>query len=125
MRRWEAIASYGAGYQPPTDEQLSSHLLVEAVDNIDKELAYLKATVSQYGSTITCNGWSNTSMRPILNMLQVCATGVRFMDFIDASGDTKVCAQCLLRQPTPFAGIQETPVTYRCGLHRRQDRGCC
>ena len=64
----EAVASYGAGYQPPTDEQLSSssHLLVEAVDKVDKERAYLTATISRYGSTITCNGWSNTRMCPLL-----------------------------------------------------------
>eukprot|EP00891_Asterochloris_glomerata_P001746 jgi/Astpho2/1746/fgenesh1_pg.00032_%23_73_t len=67
----DAIASYGAGYQPPSAEQLSLHLLVEAVDNVDKELAYLRATVRQYGSAITCNGWSDTCMRPFLNMLQI------------------------------------------------------
>ena len=108
----EAVASYGAGYQPPTDEELSSHLLVKAVDEVDKELAYLKATISQYGSAITCNG-SDTSKRPILNMLQVCANGVRFLDFIDASKDTKVCVQCLFQTANTFALIHETPVTYR------------
>lgn len=83
----DAIASYGAGYQPPSAEQLSSHLLVEAVDNVDKELAYLRATVRQYGSAINCNGWSDTRMRPFLNMLQVCANGVSFLDSTDASGE--------------------------------------
>ena len=90
----EAVASYGAGYQPPTDKQLRSHLLVEAVNKLDKELTYLDPTIGMYGSTITCNGWSDAQMRPILNMLQVCPSGVRFVDFIDSSGKVKVSAQC-------------------------------
>ena len=97
----EAVASYGAGYQPPTDKQLRSHLLVEAVDKLDKELTYLDPTIGMYGSTITCNGWSDAQMHPILNMLQVCPSGVRFVGlhrlFREGQGESQ-CEAVLISQ---------------------------
>ena len=88
----EAVGSYGPGYQPTSNEQL----LVEAVDQLDKELAYVDPTIQRYGSTIPSYGWSDARMHPILNMLLVSADGVKLLDTIDTSGDTKVCTQCKL-----------------------------
>ena len=85
-----AVASYGAGYQPPSCEKLRSSLLVDAVGHIDKELIKLEVNVEQYGSTITSDGWTDARSRPILNTLQVFANGAKFVDSIDTSGNTKV-----------------------------------
>ena len=88
----EAIGNYGPGYRPPSSELLRTRLLVEAVAKLDKQLASLDPTIERYGSTITSDGWSDARMRPILNMLQVYADGVKFLDSVDTSGNTKVCA---------------------------------
>ena len=37
---------------------------------------------------------ADARMHPILNMLQVFADGVKFLDTVDTSGDKKVCIQC-------------------------------
>ena len=87
----DAAVSYGAAYQPPSEELLRTRLLVDAVGQLDQELGCLDATIEQYGSTIVSDGWSDARMRPILNMLQVSAEGVKFLDAIDTSGKTKVC----------------------------------
>ena len=85
-----AVASAGAGYQPPSCEKLRSSLLVDAVGQVDKELIKLEVNVEQYGSTITSDGWTDARSRPILNTLQVFANGAKFVDSIDTSGNTKV-----------------------------------
>ena len=84
-------AAYGATYQPPSRELLCTRLLVDAVGQLDQELNCLDATIELYGSTIVSNGWSDARMRPILNMLQVCADCVKFLDAIDTLGKIKVC----------------------------------
>ena len=96
----EAIGNYGPGYRPPSSELLRTRLLVESAAKLDKELASLDPTIERYGSTITSDGWSDARMRPILNMLQVYADGVKFMDSVDTSGKTKVCA------PACFGGAR-------------------
>ena len=81
----------GATFQPPSRELLRTRLLVDAVAQLDQELRSLDATIELYGSTIVSDGWSDARMRAILNMLQVTADGVKFLDAIDTSGKTKVC----------------------------------
>lgn len=88
----EAVAAYGSGYQPPGSDQLRTRLLVEAVDQVEGELAGLETCAEHYGSAITSDGWSDACMRPILNMLQVFPTGAKFLDSIDTSGDAKARA---------------------------------
>ena len=85
-----AVASFGAGYQPPSSETLRGRLLVDAVGQIDKELGALEVNVEHYGSTITSDGWTDARSRPTLNTLQVFANGAKFVDSIDTSGKTKV-----------------------------------
>ena len=90
----EAIGSYGPGFRPPSNTKLRTRLLVDSVANLNKELACVDANIERYGSTITSDGWSDARMHPILNMLQVFADGVNFLDTVDTSGDKKVCIQC-------------------------------
>ena len=73
---------------------------MESAAKLDNQLASLDPTIERYGSTITSDGWSDARLRPILNMLQVYADGVKFLDSVDTSGKTKVCA------PTCFGGAR-------------------
>ena len=98
-----AVASHGAGYQPPSSELLRARLLVDAVGQVDEDLASLEVNVEHYGSTITSDGWTDARSRPILNTLQVFASGAKFVDSIDTSGKTKVLVWihvCIV-QPSP------------------------
>ena len=90
----EAAVSYGATYHPPSEDLLRTRLLVDAVGQLDQELGCLDATIELYGSTIVSDGWSYARMRPILNMLQISADGVKFLDAIDTTGKTKVYTSC-------------------------------
>ena len=90
----EAIGNYGPGFRPPSRDKLRTRLLVDSVAKLNKELACVDANIERYGSTITSDGWSDARMHPILNMLQVFADGVKFLDTVDTSGDKKVCIQC-------------------------------
>lgn len=88
----EVTARLGRAYRPPNNEELRTRLLVKAVQQLDSELLKKESSVRHLGSTITCDGWTDPRMRPILNILQVFAVGAKFLDSVDTSGDTKVCA---------------------------------
>lgn len=85
----QTVAKLGPSYKVPSSEQVRTKLLAEEVKRIDAELAPIRSTYDVYGCTITCDGWSSVSRRPLLNVLAVSPKGAEFLKAVDTSGESK------------------------------------
>jgi hypothetical protein len=86
----EAIASAGKRYTPPASEQLRTNLLEKEVEALRLDMdKLLRANLSKTGSTINSDGWSNTTNRPLLNVLLITPGLEFFVEAIDTSGERK------------------------------------
>ncbi len=85
-----AIAAAGPGYKPPSSETLRTTLLEREKESLSKDInSLLEAQLEKTGVSVNSDGWSNTSNRPLLNILLVTPTMEVFEAAVDTSGERK------------------------------------
>jgi hypothetical protein len=85
----EAIADFGENHKLPSLVSLCTTLLDKEKVSVAAELKSFMASARSNKATITSDGWSDTRNRPLLNVLMVTPKGEKFLESVDASGDTK------------------------------------
>lgn len=84
-----AVSKLGPSYKPPSSESVRTKLLAEEVKLVNQELEPIRALYDVYGCSITSDGWSSVSRRPLLNVLAVSPKGAEFLKAIDTTGESK------------------------------------
>ncbi|KAL9680292.1 hypothetical protein QQ045_018170 [Rhodiola kirilowii] len=77
------------GYVPPGYNRISTTLLENEKKHVDLSLAPIKSTWGAKGVTIVSDGWSNPSMRSLINFIVCSESGSMFMKAVDCSGEFK------------------------------------
>jgi hypothetical protein len=86
----KAIASAGPGYQPSKIDALRTTLLQQEKRNLEQKMQELTTSdLARTGCTVTSDGWSSTTNRPLLNVIMVTLKGETFLKAIDTSGEKK------------------------------------
>jgi hypothetical protein len=86
----KATAGAGPNYKPPGYEALRTHMLEKKKEDLDRQLDSLLAEeILRSGCTITSDGWTNITNKPLLNVLIITPKGERFLAAVDTSGQIK------------------------------------
>jgi hypothetical protein len=83
------VQSLPAGYMPPAYDTARTVLLDQTVAGVERDLEPWGDRTKKTGATITSDGWSDTTNRPLLNILAVNAKGAKFVDAINTAGQQK------------------------------------
>lgn len=85
----QVVQSLPAGYTPPAYDSARTVLLDKTVKDVERDLEPWGDRTRKTGASITSDGWSDTTNRPLLNMLAVNAKGAKFVDAINTEGQQK------------------------------------
>jgi Protein of unknown function (DUF 659) len=83
------VQSLPAGYTPPAYDSARTVLLDKTVADVERDLEPWSDRTRKTGASVTSDGWSDTTNRPLLNMLAVNAKGAKFVDAINTEGQQK------------------------------------
>ena len=84
-----AVAKCDAHYKAPNRRKISSTMLTDEVDAVDKFIASFKEEVVKHGVTIMSDGWTNVQNRPIINFIAAANNSCIFLNALDTSGEVK------------------------------------
>lgn len=77
-------------YLPPSYHNLRKRLLDEKRKELSiKVKARMASFIHSFGCTISVDGWSSVTNRPLMNIMQVCHVGEEFLASVDTSGHFK------------------------------------
>ena len=80
----------GHSYSPPSYHDLRHKLLEDAkVDLQTKLQRRTEDSIRKFGATLSIDGWSSVSNRPLINGMLISAAGEEFLGSVDTSGATK------------------------------------
>ncbi len=83
-------AAFGRPYTPPSYHDLRYKLLNEAKTNIQTQLvARTEDSIQKFGATVSIDGWSSVTTRPLINAMLVSSAGEEFLGSVDTSGCEK------------------------------------
>ncbi|KAG8382568.1 hypothetical protein BUALT_Bualt05G0091100 [Buddleja alternifolia] len=76
-------------YVPPGYNALRTKLLEKEKANVEKLLEPAKATWTQQGVTLVCDGWTDPQRRPLINFMAVNEGGTMFIRAVNCQGEYK------------------------------------
>ena len=83
-------AAAGFLYQPPAYNAVRTKLIDVKKAVVTKMVSErTRNSISQYGATICSDGWSDTNIRPLMNIMLVCPAGDVFLGSVDSTGERK------------------------------------
>ena len=97
----QQLKSAGSGYKSPGREPLRTSLLISVRTELDEKLRHagilqvddpdgqVEAELQSFGSALCSDGWTSTTRRPLLNIIQVTTKGAFFVGSVDTSGKDK------------------------------------
>jgi Protein of unknown function (DUF 659) len=85
----EAIGDYGRGLKGPTMYELSGPLLQKHKKKVQETLVKHKEQWELTGCSIMTDAWTDKKGRGIMNLMVHSASGVCFVQSVDASADKK------------------------------------
>ena len=89
---FEAAALVGAGFKPPSYEELRGPILQDEKADCTRRLEELQRSWDLTGCSVMSDGWTDMRGRTLLNFLVHCHKGTMFMRFVDASAHIKDAA---------------------------------
>lgn len=84
-----ALTAVGAGYKPPTANDLRGSLLDNVVKDVEVIVDDQKKIWQKKGYIILCNSWEDQRGRTLINFLVQSAGGIVFLRSMDASNRVK------------------------------------
>lgn len=89
-RLLERASLYEGGvYRPPSSERLRTVLLQRAVQRMDDKLEPMRLERQRFGCGVACDGFTSTSIRPLLCFTICSPSGAELESVIDTSGHAK------------------------------------
>ncbi|KAJ9531471.1 hypothetical protein QJQ45_015064 [Haematococcus lacustris] len=89
-RLLERASLYEGGvYSPPSSERLRTVLLQRAVQRMDDKLEPMRLERQRFGCGVACDGFTSTSIRPLLCFTICSPSGAELESVIDTSGHAK------------------------------------
>lgn len=83
-------AEYNKPYTPPTYYDLRHKLLDQAKTEVESKLKNrTNDSVRKFGATLSIDGWSSITNRPLINAMLVSSAGEQFLGSVDTSGFEK------------------------------------
>ena len=84
-----SLTKCDSSYTAPNRQKISTKMLDDEVNEIEKYLSSFKTEASKYGVTLVSDGWTNIQMKPIINFLAATPNGCIFINALDVSGQVK------------------------------------
>lgn len=103
----EELKKAGNAYKSPGRESLRTTVLISVRKELDEKLRHAgilevdEGDVA-FGTALCSDGWTSTSRRPLLNVIQVSTKGAFFVGSIDSSGEDKTAQYQLTRLVKPL-----------------------
>jgi hypothetical protein len=119
----QAAGRHGPGYRPQSRPTLSTTALDKQVLMVEKRLQPVFESVALTGCTITSDGMSDITNRPLINKMMVCAQGAVFLACSDTSGETKT-AEFLAADIAPSIRQVGAENVVQVGLQRALQPAC-
>jgi hypothetical protein len=83
-------SSLKGSYVPPSYHDLRTNLLEQVRQEVAGKLDdILSGSVRRFGGTLTLDGWSSVSSRPLINAMLVTPAGELFLGAVDTTGIPK------------------------------------
>ena len=86
---FEVAALVGAGFKPPSYEELRGPILQDEKADCTRRLEELQRSWELTGCSVMSDGWTDMRGRTLLNFLVHCPRGTMFMRSVDASAHVK------------------------------------
>ena len=83
-------AEYNKAYNPPSYHDLRHKLLDQAKTDIEAKMKKrTEDSIRKFGATLSIDGWSSVTNRPLINAMLVSSAGEQFLGAVDTSGEEK------------------------------------
>ncbi len=86
-------AGFRKSYAPPSYHDIRTRLLGEVKTELQMKLdSRLSESLRKFGGTLTMDGWSSVTSRPLVNAMLVTQAGELFLGAVDTTGTEKTAA---------------------------------
>jgi Protein of unknown function (DUF 659)/hAT family C-terminal dimerisation region len=83
-------ATFKRPYVPPSYHDIRTRLLVQAKADLEAQLnTRMAESVRKFGGTLTVDGWTSVTNRPLCNAMLVSPAGELFLGSVDTTGSEK------------------------------------
>ena len=85
----QRLGAYGVGYTGPGYNRIRDRLLLDAVQRLDVRMELFWEEAERTGAVLMSDGWTDTSHRPLMNVLAGTPKGSAFLFAENCEGKVK------------------------------------